>query len=102
MPVRKLNRRDGPSQSRRDSGAVRSSVQASGRVSGRGFSGGKNNPRSGRCAYAPQVSFERSDIALAKASLTPFFKSWQKIAAREFVDRVRAEIEQKCDLTGTE
>ena len=45
-----------------------------------------------------QLTFGRSDIAFAKPPLPAFFECRHDIAARKFVHRVRADVEQERNL----
>ena len=44
------------------------------------------------------MAFEGGDIASAKAPLAALFEGRQDIAPREFVDGIRAEVQEKRDL----
>jgi hypothetical protein len=46
------------------------------------------------------MTFERSDVAFVETPLAAFFERREDAAACEFVDRIRAEVEQKGDLAG--
>src|ERR1700722_8322193 len=54
------------------------------------------------CINAAHMSFERSDVALAKAPLPALFECRENVTAGKFVDRVRAQVEQECDLARVE